>query len=474
MYPVVGNWTPSLNAVGIASAADPAGGKNTGGFVSTVCINPGNWTRSYSKSGYIDPLPPRANLDILVSSTVTRIIFGTKDSNGDIPATGVEFASSETGPRTVVNISKEVILTGGALGSPNILLHSGIGPKDVLDTAGVTVVSELPGVGQHLQDHLSAPVNFEAKVQTAGDVETSGSDFSKEPIVMSFINSATAYINASNLFDDAAGFATDTSDALASSASKLVPSQYSEVVEGYKAIYQATQKLITQDVGQVELLLSINSPKTITIQAAIQHPFSQGRVYINSSSPFDPIVIDPQYFSHPADVAILRQGIKLARTLSQASPLSGALGAETNPGPNVATDDEIDAWLAGVVATEFHPLATCSMLPKTQGGVVDANLQSAHYVQSTANVRVADSSIFPVSFTAHLMAPTYAVAEKASEIIKTKYSPPATSTITTSSNQASETGTNTSHKNDAISLSAHNLFATIILSATTMTVSLAF
>lgn len=150
----MGNWTPSLNAVGIPPSADPVGGKNTGGFVSTVAINPSNWTRSYSKSGYIDPLPPRANLDILVSSTVTRIVFGKNDSNGDIIATGVEFASSESSPKTVVNASKEVILTGGTLGSPNILLHSGIGPKDVLDGAGVAVLSELPGVGQHLQDHL--------------------------------------------------------------------------------------------------------------------------------------------------------------------------------------------------------------------------------------------------------------------------------------------------------------------------------
>lgn len=75
------------------------------------------------------------------------------------------------------------------------------------------------------------------------------------------------------------------------------------------------------------------------------------------------------------DVTILRQGIKLVRTLSQASPISAALGAEKNPGPNVATDDEIDSWLAGVISTEFHPLGTCSMLPKALGGVVDTDLQ---------------------------------------------------------------------------------------------------
>ncbi|KAG6805495.1 hypothetical protein H0H93_004692, partial [Arthromyces matolae] len=101
-----------------------------------------------------------------------------KDSNGDIVATGVEFASSATSSRNIVNVTKEVILTGGSLGSPNILMHSGVGPSDVLGDVGVSIILELPGVGQHLQDHLAAPVNFEAEVQTAGDVEASGSALS--------------------------------------------------------------------------------------------------------------------------------------------------------------------------------------------------------------------------------------------------------------------------------------------------------
>ncbi|KAG6909528.1 hypothetical protein DXG01_017085 [Tephrocybe rancida] len=386
MYEVVGDWTPSFEAIGITPAADPAGGSNTGGFVSTVSINPTNWTRSYAKSAFIDPLPPRANLDILVSATVTRIVFGDNaDSNGDKVATGVEFATSENGARTVVKANKEVILTGGALGSPNILMHSGVGPKDVLDAAGVKVVVELPGVGQRLQDHLVAPVVFKSKVETAGDIEASGSAFSvspffksgkrhlttypqKEPMTMSFINSAIAYINASTLFDDSASLSAEIAAALDSSASTLVPSQYNEVVEGYKAIYTTTQKLVDQDVGQVELLLSINAPGTIAIQAAIQHPYSQGRAYINSASPFDPIVIDPNYFSHPT-------GLKLARKLSLAAPLSAALGDETTPGADVSTDDQIEAWLKTVVSTEYHPQGTCSMLPKAQGGVVNAQLQ---------------------------------------------------------------------------------------------------
>ncbi|KAG5651440.1 hypothetical protein H0H81_008644 [Sphagnurus paluster] len=467
MLSVVGNWTPSLEAIGIATAADPANGKNFGGFVSAVSINPTNWTRAYSKSAYIDPLPPRSNLDILVSATVTRIIFNGNNTSGDQIASGVEFATSATGTKNTVKVNKEVIVTGGALGSPNVLMHSGVGPKDVLDAAGVPVVVNLPGVGQHLQDHLAAPVVWQSKVETAGDIHASNSAFSKQAQTMSFINSAIAYINASTLFDNVAEFEAGIANAFNTSVQSLVHSQSSEVIDGYKAIYSATQNFVTQGVGLIELLLSINAPGSITIQAALQHPYSQGRVYINSSSAFDPIVIDPQYFSHPADVVVMREGIKLVRQLGSAAPISNALGAETFPGPGVSSDQDIETWLAGIVSTEFHPQATCSMLPRSQGGVVNANLQ----VYGLANVRVADSSVFPLSFSAHLAAPTYGLAETAAEIIKNAYKAPIISNNT--AGPASQTNPSKG-KNNALAFATwskkETILATIALAGIIMLV----
>jgi choline dehydrogenase len=109
-------------------------------------------TRSYSKAAYLDPVIERPNLDILVNTTVTRIIFAGGD--GDLEATGIEFAESADGPRKSVAAQREVILAAGVVGSPQILMLSGIGPKDVLEAAGVSMKQELPGVGQHLKDHL--------------------------------------------------------------------------------------------------------------------------------------------------------------------------------------------------------------------------------------------------------------------------------------------------------------------------------
>jgi len=151
--PVVGRWLPTLENAGIPRCGDPLSGEPFGAFITTSSINPTNWTRSEARSAYIDPLPPRANLHILTNATVTRILFDTSDAT-NLTATGVEYAFVKGGPRSSVQVRKEVILSGGAIGSPHVLFHSGIGPSDVLGPAGIDVKLNLPGVGQHLQDHV--------------------------------------------------------------------------------------------------------------------------------------------------------------------------------------------------------------------------------------------------------------------------------------------------------------------------------
>lgn len=149
MVPLVGYWVPTLSALGIPESPDPYHGQTWGSFVAASTINPNNWTRSYSRSAYIDPLPPRSNLHILPNMTVTRLLFGN-----NLTASGVEYASSSTSARNSVGVNKEVILAGGAIGSPTILMQSGVGPQGILQAAGVQVALNLPGVGQHVQDHI--------------------------------------------------------------------------------------------------------------------------------------------------------------------------------------------------------------------------------------------------------------------------------------------------------------------------------
>ncbi|KAF9808497.1 hypothetical protein IEO21_07876 [Rhodonia placenta] len=470
MMPQVGDWTPSLNNIDIMTSPNPDGGDGWGAFVATSAINPANWTRSYSRSAYIDPLPPRANLAILPNATVTRIVFA--NATGGLTATGVQYASQKGATESTVSVNKEVILAAGAIGSPQILMVSGVGPQDVLEAAGVAVQVALPGVGQHLQDHLYAEVTWKTNEQTAGsmfygnysnlnDVPTTSTPF------LSFINSATAYVNFSALIAAPETYAQQIADAVDSSASTLVPSQYSEVVEGYKAIYNLTaQKLLLSSIGDMEILLSLTGagqyePQVISIQAALQHPFSQGRLYINSSDIFEYPIIDPQYLSNNADLVMLREGLRFCRSLGNTAPLSAAMAEEISPGSSVQSDEQWETWLAQNSYTEYHPSCSCAMLPQTQGGVVDANLR----VYGLTNVRVADASVFPFQFSAHLQAPVYGLAEQAAELIRGTYvnadAANATSSASASSSAPSATTSASSRKSAATALTPRVLPAAL-------------
>ena len=283
------------------------------------------------------------------------------------------------------------------------------------------------------------------------------------------------------LFDDPSGYAANITSEMSTYANS-VPSNYSEVIEGFKAIYNATTStFLLSSLGHVELLLSSNGQKgsssqTIEIQAALQHPFSQGRIWITSSDPFVYPSIDPMYLTHEADLVTLREGLKMARKLGETAPLSNYLLSETSPGSSVQTDSDWETWLAGQIGTEYHPAMSCAMLPQEQGGVVDAKL----VVYGTQNVRVADASVFPLQFAAHLQFAVYGLAETAAEIVRAHNNgtpePGSSTTSTSSSTSASATSTSTSsqtNKNAATSLSPLSgpsaLVAALLVSSSILT-----
>jgi choline dehydrogenase len=231
---------------------------------------------------------------------------------------------------------------------------------------------------------------------------------------LSYVNSAVAYVNATNLFGAGLGILQTQ---IQSQIDQYVPDTSTDqsVIAGYKAIYDVTANtILTSPIGQIELVMGLMTDGIIQIGANLQHPFSHGSITINSANPLDYPLVNPNYLSHPADVTILREGVKMARRLGNTAPLASSIGSEQTPGPGVQTDDEWETFIRSSVFTEYHPSSTCAMLPREQGGVVDANLR----VYGLANVRVADASVPPISFAAHLMAPTYGLAEQASTIIR--------------------------------------------------------
>ncbi|KAJ5541061.1 hypothetical protein N7494_006137 [Penicillium frequentans] len=406
-FPQVGYWSESLENIGISISADMYGGDNWGAEVSTSCINPSNWTRSYSRTGYLDPLPDRGNYDVLANAYVTRIVFDTSNAD-NLTATAVEYTTDNGTTTSTVNITKEVILSAGSIGSPAILMYSGVGPKDVLSDAGIDLLSELPGVGQHLQDHFSATLTWNNSVTTSGDIYYEDETDKDNELYLSYIDDAVAYVNATAIYGS--DVSSMESSILASIDQYAPNSTYGdEVIAGYKAICNITaKKIFNSPTGIIELLfMNSDANGDIGITAALQHPYSHGRIYINSSNPLDYPVIDPNYLYNPAD------GTQHWRS----NPLSNNLTVETAPGSDVSTDDEWVTWLRGAASTEFHPSSTCAMLPLELGGVVDANL----LVYGLANVRVADASVPPISLSTHLMSSTYGVAEMAASIIRGFY-----------------------------------------------------
>jgi len=418
-----------MASLGLA-AVDGASGTTHGSYFCPLTLNPSNMTRSDSKAGYIDGLAPRDNLVILTGQQVTQITFnGTNDADGNILASGISFQASAGGTAYTANARKEVILSGGTVGSPQILQLSGIGPAAQLASAGVDSRLDLP-VGYNLQDHITATMYFSTPAGTLTWNNLSSSQALQESEMAkyladrtgmwTFVNQAIAFPNMADLLDEPsanyAGLVLDQLNATWTStvANKDLPDN---VARGLAEQYKIQQAHIETDVGQVEMLLHLLGPNNnIGIQAALQHPWSRGTIFITSNSAFTNPAIDPDYFSVGYDIDIMNNAMRFARRVAQASPMSELAIAETQPGATF-TGDTLDDYIRTNSGTTYHPIGTCSMLPRDMGGVVDTRL----IVYGTGNIRVVDSSIIPLHMSAHTMGTTYGVAEKAAEIIKRKY-----------------------------------------------------
>jgi choline dehydrogenase len=418
-----------MAAIGL-SAIDGASGTTHGSYFCPLTLNPSNMTRSDSKAGYIDGLPPRDNLVILTGQQVTQITFnGTNDADGNILASGISFQAAAGGTAYTANARKEVILSGGTVGSPQILQLSGIGPAAQLASAGVDTRIDLP-VGYNLQDHITATMYFSTPAGTLTWNNLSSSQALQDSEMTkylndrtgmwTFVNQAIAFPNMADLLDEpSANYAGLVLDQLNATWTETVANKDlpANVARGLSAQYQIQQKHIDTDVGQVEMLLHLLGPNNnVGIQAALQHPWSRGTIFITSNNAFTNPAINPDYFSVGYDIDIMNNAMRFARRVAQTSPMSELTITETQPGASFE-GTQLDDFIRTNSGTTYHPIGTCSMLPRDQGGVVDTRL----IVYGTGNIRVVDSSIIPLHMSAHTMGTTYGVAEKAAEIIKRKY-----------------------------------------------------
>lgn len=422
------SWVPTMESLGIAHNTEGLGGDPLGSMLQSSSVNPDNYTRSYSANSYL----PRAgsNLDVTLSTRVTKINFaaGSKKmtrsclrratSEDGMTATGVTLEDG-----TFIEARKEVILSAGSLQSPGLLEHSGIGQKEVLDAAGIKQIIDLPGVGEHLQDHTAVSVFYQLKPEyNSMDILQHNTSYATEQLslwqenqvsrfdgtynAMAFLNWKQVFGENStvvNMAQQAVGNSTNVIDKarLALLADDTVPSVEVIFADGSLGPYPAADDpLFGSDF--------------VTLSAVMMRPMGRGNVHIQSANISQGPVIDPKYLENEYDLRSTVEAGKFLRKIAQAKPLADFLVGEYMPGMDtVSTDEEWAAYAKQSLITVYHYSGTCAMMPVEDGGVVDPKLR----VWGTKNLRVVDASIIPVLIGSHTQTVTYGIAERGAEII---------------------------------------------------------
>ncbi|KAI0631282.1 GMC oxidoreductase [Trametes polyzona] len=356
----------------------------------------------------------RDRLKICSHALVTRLELKT-DSTGYMHAAGVHFEavdSRKAGRSFFARARREVILCAGALGSPQILQLSGIGPKALLEEKGVPVVRDMPGVGSYLQDHVAVPLTFEVPMNDSLHALEARPMKAVKELATYLLNGrglfsypfqpVTAYVS-SRLLDDKSRISvppgTEGAEALDTHVFANCPDL---------EIMPAANNCTDHDIPNVGLF---------TLMVGLIHPKSHGTVRLATRNPRARPDVDLGFFSDPADFAPLRKGIRLAMRLAddirqQGYPLKNLIVPDAG-----ADDASLDSFARKNVRTCYHYTSTCRMGAEDDSerpGVVDAELR----VHGVRGLRVCDASVFPEIVGAHTMAPVVAVAEKCADMVK--------------------------------------------------------
>lgn len=334
-----------------------------------------NRRRSSASLAYLSPIRARKNLTIRMNAAVRNIVLEKSR------ATGVALMSGE-----VLRAAREVIVASGAIGSPKLLLQSGIGPADHLKQVGVDVKHDLPGVGENLQDHLDLFVICEC----TGDHTYDGVAKLHRTLAagLQYILLRSGPV-ASSLFETG-GFWYADKDA-------RTPDIQFHLGLG-SGIEAGVEKL--KNAG-------------VTLNSAYLHPRSRGSVRLSTSDPAAAPLIDPNYWSDPHDVKMSLEGLKIAREIMSQDALKPFVMAERLPGPKVMSDDELFDYACANAKTDHHPVGTCKMGTDAMA-VVDPELK----VHGLEGLRVCDSSVMPRVPSCNTNAPTIMMGEKGADIIR--------------------------------------------------------
>ncbi len=406
-----GTWVQrAFTAVGLKQIDGFNSGKLIGSAYATLTIDPKNAHRSSSESSFLqNAIRNRTTLSVYKNTLVQRILF---DSN--ITATGVSVTTAGTYGVASVNYTlsarKEVIISGGALQSPQLLMVSGIGPRSSLQKYGIPCLKDLAGVGQNLWDHAIYGIAYRVNVLTAS---------------ASVNDPAVAAAAAEAYFANATG-PLSVFGAGYYGWEKLPEPFRSRLSASSRA---ALQQNFPADWPEIEYLPASgyngyrenenNDPRDgynyAQLNAAIVSPLSRGTVSIQGREMITPPLIDPNWLTNKADVELAIQSFRRLRQMWKVLDDQGlTIGDEYLPSANVTTDAQIIDHISRSLNEVYHAAATCKMGVKADPlAVVDSSAR----VFGTKRLRVVDASSFPFLPPGHPQATIYALAEKIAEDI---------------------------------------------------------
>jgi len=335
-----------------------------------------NGRRCSAAVAYLAPARSRANLDVLTRCVARRILFeGSR-------AVGVEYC--HRGSVIRARALRQIVVTAGTIGSPQLLMLSGIGAADELRALQIPVQVDLPEVGANLQDHLDFCTLSKCR----------------EPITYDFNSRQELLVALRYLLTRSGPGVSNIAEAGAFLRTPLAPDSRPDV-----QLHFVPAQL--DDHGRNRL-----EGHGFTIHACALRPRSRGHLRLRSNRAEDPPCILPRYLSEPRDLDILLEGIRISRELIQAAPFAPFRGREIFPGEGIRTRSELEEIVRRKAETIYHPVGTCRM-GSDSGSVVDPQLR----VRGVSGLRVADASIMPRLIGGNTNAPTIMIAEKAADLI---------------------------------------------------------
>ncbi len=382
--PVNRRLLAASQAAGIPRIADYNGPEQDGASMFQITQRDGRrWSTADS---YLKPAMKRPNLEVRTNVTALGVAF-----EGD-RAVGVRIAR-RGGSEEIVRAEREVILAAGAIGSPQLLLLSGIGPAEELRDVGVRVRHDLPGVGRNLQDHPFVTLIWEV----AGESTLYGAERPK-PL---------------------AEWILRRSGPLSSTVAEVVAFVRTRAGLPAADIQFHMGAAYFEDHGAETF-----DGDAIVIAPVLVSPRARGRVWLRSADPIAKPRILTNTLSDPDDVASLVAGMRLAREIAVQRPLQEIVVRELKPGHGVVDDDELAADMRRRLMLIYHPVGTCRMSDTAEAAVVDSHLR----VHGLQGLRVVDASIMPLIPGGNTNAPTIMIAEKAADLIREDAGAPRTAT----------------------------------------------